>query len=98
MGKVSFPSRALPLFDISLVAGKKPLSVTNVIRNSDKALVNQTNEEMQFNYWTPTSVATLKNTQSSVTLKNECKQLRYYFPNEIKNFTHLNEKILRLKQ
>ena len=41
---------------------------------------------------------TLKNSQSSVTLKNECKQLCYYFPNEIKNSTHLNEKILRLKQ
>ena len=34
----------------------------------------------------------------SVTLKNGYKQLRYYFPIEIKNSTHSNEKILRLKQ
>ena len=44
------------------------------------------------------SAWTLKNSQSSVTLKNECKQLRYYFTNEIKNSTHPNDKILRLKQ
>ena len=31
-------------------------------------------------------------------LKNECKQLRYYFPKEIKNSTYPNEEILRLKQ
>ena len=41
---------------------------------------------------------TLKNSQSCVTLKNECKQLRYYIPYEIKNSTYPNEKILRLKQ
>ena len=41
---------------------------------------------------------TLKNSQSSVTLKNECKQLHYYFPNKIENSIHSNEKILRLKQ
>ena len=44
------------------------------------------------------TVWTLKNSQSSVTLKNDCKQLRYYFTNEIKNCTHPSEKILRLKQ
>ena len=32
------------------------------------------------------------------TLKNKCKLLRYYFPNEITNSTHSNDKILRLKQ
>ena len=42
--KVSFVPRALQLFDINLVAAKKPLSVTIVIINSDKALVNQTNK------------------------------------------------------
>ena len=31
-------------------------------------------------------------------LENECKQFCYYFLNEIKNSTHSNEKILRLKQ
>ena len=31
-------------------------------------------------------------------LKNECKYLCYYFLNEIKNSTHSNENILRLKQ
>ena len=31
-------------------------------------------------------------------LKNECKQLRYYFSKEIKNSTYPNEEILRLKQ
>ena len=45
------------------------------------------------------AVGTLKNSQSSVTFKkHQCKQLRYYFPNQIKNSTHSNEKILRLKQ
>ena len=46
------------------------------------------------------NVWTFKNSQLSVTLKNECYyfQLRYYFPNEIKNSTQLNKKILRLKQ
>ena len=44
------------------------------------------------------TVWTLKNYQSRVKLKNECKQLRYYFQNEIKNSTCPNEKILRLKQ
>ena len=29
------------------------------------------------------NLSTLKNSQSSVTLENECKQLRYHFPNEI---------------
>ena len=40
----------------------------------------------------------LKNSQSSVMVKNECKQLCYYNPSEIKNSTHLKEKYLRLKQ
>ena len=31
-------------------------------------------------------------------LNNECKQLRYSFPKEIKNSAYPNEKILRLKQ
>ena len=44
------------------------------------------------------TLSTLKNSQSSVTLKNERKQLRYCFPNEIKNSTLSNENILRLKQ
>ena len=43
------------------------------------------------------TVWTLKNYQSSVTLKNECKQLRYYFQNEIKNSACLNEKIFKTK-
>ena len=42
--KVSFVPKDLPLFDISLVTEKNPLSTTNVIINSDKALVNQCNE------------------------------------------------------
>ena len=33
-----------------------------------------------------------------VRFKNEYKQLRYYFPSEINNSTHSNEKILILKQ
>ena len=37
-----FFARALPLFDISLVSKKKPLS-TIVIIHSDKALINQRN-------------------------------------------------------
>ena len=40
------------------------------------------------------TVLTLQNSQSSVTFNNECKQLRYYFPNKIKNSKHLNEEIL----
>ena len=44
------------------------------------------------------TVWTLKNSQSSVTLKYEYKQLYYYFPNEIKNSTQSKEKILSLKQ
>ena len=47
---VSLIPRALPLFDISLVAGKKPLSLTIVIIDGDKALVNKRNEGIQFNY------------------------------------------------
>ena len=43
------------------------------------------------------TVWTLKNSQSSVTLKNECKQLGYYFPNEIKNSTHSNERNFQTK-
>ena len=37
-------------------------------------------------------------TQSSVTLKNGCTQLCYFFTNEIKNSTHMHEKSLRPKQ
>ena len=38
------------------------------------------------------------NSKSSVTLKIECKQLlRCYFPNEIKNSTHSNEKNFKTK-
>ena len=44
------------------------------------------------------TVSTLKNSQSSVTLKSECKQLRHHVSNEIKNRTDSNENILRLKQ
>ena len=44
------------------------------------------------------TLLTLKSSQSSVTLKNECKQLCYYFPNEIKNSSYSNKKILKLKQ
>ena len=33
-----------------------------------------------------------------VRFKNEYKQLRYYFPSEINNSTHSNEKTLILKQ
>ena len=47
--------------------------------------------------WLLLIASTLKNSQSSVTLKNECKQFGYCFPNEIKNSTHSNEKISRLK-
>ena len=47
--KVSFFHRALPLFDISLIAEKKPSSATIIIINSDKALVNQCNEGIRFN-------------------------------------------------
>ena len=54
--KVSFVPRALQLFDISLVAEKNPLFVTIVIINSDKALFNQTNKGIWFNYWTPNFV------------------------------------------
>ena len=34
-----------------------------------------------------------KNSQSNVALKNECKQLRCYFPNKIKNSAYSNERI-----
>ena len=44
------------------------------------------------------TLLTIKSSQSSVTLKSECKQLCYYFPNEIKNSSYPNEKILKLKQ
>ena len=44
------------------------------------------------------TLLTLKSSQSNVALKNECKQLCYYFPNEIKNSSYPNEKILKLKQ
>ena len=44
------------------------------------------------------TVWTVKNSQTSAKFKNECKHLRYYFPNDIKNSTNSNEKTLRLKQ
>ena len=47
--------------------------------------------------WLLLTVWTLKNYQSYVTLKNECKQLGYYFPNEIKISIHSNEKIKKAK-
>ena len=47
---VSFP--VLNAFWYKLVAGKNTLSVTIVIIDSDKALVNQCNEEIEINQWT----------------------------------------------
>ena len=47
--------------------------------------------------WLLLTAWTLKNSQSSVTLKNEWKQLGYYFPNEIKNSAHSNRKISGLE-
>ena len=46
--KVSLVPRALPLFYISLVARRRPLSATVVITDGDKALVEIRNEEIGF--------------------------------------------------
>ena len=47
--KVCLIPRALPLFDISLVAGKELLSAAIVIIDRGEALVNQRNEGIRFN-------------------------------------------------
>ena len=47
--KISLVPRALPLFDISLIAGKRTLNRDYRVIDSDKALVNQRNERTRFN-------------------------------------------------
>ena len=74
MVKVSFVPRALPIFDISLVAGKKTLSGTIVSINSDKAVVNQLNEE----YDLTSEPQTLETLQNAFILIYRCEIYPYY--------------------